>query len=113
MVKNTEKKQEIDVAQPNKTKSRHIMFKTFSLIVVCMVGYGVWQNPALVQKMTNWVKTSSVQDENAYQRENMLYQQISLLQNQIAQLQMQVNSLPQQSNAELDFCGREYKIFGV
>lgn len=113
MVKNTEKKQEIDAIQPNQTKNRHLFFKTFSLIVVCMIGYGVWKNPALVQKMTNWVKTSSVQEENAYQRENMLYQQISLLQSQISQLQMQVNSLQQQSNSELDLSQVEDKISAI
>ena len=102
MVKNTEKKQETEIVQPVKVTSRHFVFKTFSLIVVCMVVYGLWQNPTLVQKMTNWFKANSVQDDKAYQKENMLYQQISLLQGQIAQLQMRVNSLQQNSNSDVE-----------
>ena len=113
MVKNTEKKQETDAVQPVSTQSKHLVFKTFSLVVVLAIVYGLWQNPAWVQNFSAWVKNASAQKEEVYQKENMLYQQISLLQSQISQLQMQINSLPQQAGSEVDLSQVEDKISAI
>lgn len=113
MVKNTEKKQEIEMIQPVKAKSRHIVFKTFSLIVVCMVVYGLWQNPVLVQKMTVWFKTNSAQNEDVYHKENMLYQQVAFLQSQLNQMQKQINSLNVSATSDVDLSQFNDKISAI
>lgn len=113
MVKNTEKKQETGAVQPVSTQNGHLILKTFSLIVVLAVVYGLWQNPVLVQSFKTWVENSSAQSENVSHKENMLYQQIALLQSQISQMQMQINSLPKQSAAEIDLTQVEDKISAI
>lgn len=113
MVKNTEKKQEVENVSASGNKSKSFVFKTIVLAFVLMAVYGVWKNPVLLDKVADFVKTSSVQNEKSYQNESsIIYQQMALLQNQLNQMQMQINSLPK-SSADFDLTQVEDKISAI
>ena len=114
MVKNTEKKQEIENNSSLESNPKKFVSKIAFLVVVLAAVYGVWRDPQIVNNFKSWLQNAFAQQDNSSNSDsNILYQQIGLLQSQLNQMQMQVNALSQKSEQELDLSQVEDKIGAI